>query len=190
MLRTHVLLIVLLTSALPSAAQQFTLVDDVFTFAEDGHVGDIPPKEATESWKKPVDYYGGWAHIRVEVMQTANTSTPVSVLCRVLSGEHKDRAKVSRLGYRKVVFRKPGVYHFRIAIASMEPLVSPSDFRWDVRPTALQIVAADKNGQMVSRWEHDLGTFLGQMQDYLPLKVRYTAIIVAKGGRFQAPVGW
>ena len=175
--------------AAPLPAQQFTLLDGTFTYTRDGHIGDMPAKETPASWVQPVNYKGGTVYIRLEVLEKAG-SMPVNYLCRVLSGEHADRSKNARIGFQRVVVSKPGIYHFTEPVEAMEPLTKPSAFVWDGPIRGVQPVVADAAGQMVSVHEHDLGTFRGAMADYFPLKVRYTAIVVAKGAIFVAPAGW
>ena len=173
------------------SAQQFVLVDGVFDYNDDGHIGDMAPgRQTPSSWMTPANYRDGVAHIRLEVLQKANNMTPTSVLCRVGSGEHQERAKYIRVGFQKAIFSKPGLYHFSQDVNQAEPLVKPGVFDWSKRPTLLQVVVADANGQMVSKWEHDLGTFTGEMKDYFPLKIRYTVIVTAKDAVFEKPAWW
>jgi hypothetical protein len=173
------------------SAQQFILVDGVFDYNDDGHIGDMAPhKQAPANWIRPVNYRDGVAHIRIEVLNKANDTTPTSVLCRVGSGEHAERAKVIRIGFQKTLFKKPGLCSFEQDVCDAEPLIKPGTFDWDKRPTLLQIVVTDPNGQMVSKWEHDLGTFTGEMKDYFPLKIHYTVIVTAKDAVFEKPGWW
>jgi len=176
-------------SALSTA--QFMLVDGIFEYATDGYIGDLPKAPDTpDSWISPINYYAGRIYIRVEVLDKANHTRPTGMLCRVGSGPHADRHQNVSFGYRSVIFTRPGMYHFEANVADAHPLVEPCGFRWNAPVTLLQIVTADLRGQMISKWEHDLGQFDGTMTEYFPLKARYTAIVVAQNGAFVPPAWW
>lgn len=170
---------------------QVTLVDSVYQFQEDGYVGDVyPRRKVFANWVTPVNYRDGRFYVRVEVLEKPDTVTPTSLLYRVCSGPHHDRSQNRRFGVGKVVFTRPGTYRYQFNVADGIPLIEPDRFNWEVPIKLFQVVCADADGQMVSKWETDLGKFTGAKTAYFPLKVHYTAILVAKGSQFRPPSFW
>lgn len=169
---------------------QHVLVDTIFEYTEDGYAGDIYKKSKPfENWLTP-DYKDGEMHVRVEVLEKPNDTTTTCILCRICSGPHHDRTQNRRFGVGKVLFNKKGIYNFSFPVYNGVPLTQPDHFKWDSSYTLIQVVGADAKGQMVSKWENDLGTFMGSKSDYFPLKVRYTAILVPKNEHFKKPKSW
>lgn len=167
------------------------LFDEVLEWKNDGYIRDWPaPKDFPPSWTGQANYKDGRAYIRVEVLEK-NNDLPMSIVCRFTSGPHKDRTKYLRIGAGKVLFSKPGVYYFSQKISETSPLVNDGGkLDWNSPITIIQPVLADINGQMVSQYEQDLGKFEGQLENYFPLKARYTVIIVPAGERFIPPAFW
>ncbi|HEX8277693.1 MAG TPA: hypothetical protein VF540_03330 [Segetibacter sp.] len=173
-----------------AASEQYILVDTIFEYKEDGYTGDVYKKSKPfQNWLTP-NYKDGEMHVRVEVLEKPNDTTTSSILCRICSGPHHDRTQNRRFGIGKVLFNRKGVYHFSFPVSDGVSLTQPDHFKWDSSYTLIQVVCADPKGQMVSKWENDLGTFAGFKADYLPLKVRYTAILVPKNQRFKKPKSW
>ncbi|HEX8528924.1 MAG TPA: hypothetical protein VF646_02840, partial [Cytophagales bacterium] len=142
------------------------------------------------NWRSPLNYQQGTLYVRVEVLEKPDTVTVTSLLCRICSGPHHDRTQNRRFGIGRVTFRKPGIYYHQLKVAEGKPLTEPDHFQWDAPITLLQIVCADPQGQMVSQWESDLGTFAGSKGAYFPLKARYTAFLLPKGSPFTPPAFW
>jgi hypothetical protein len=169
---------------------QFIFFDEVLEWSGDGYLRDWKPvARFPKHWSALIDFRGGTVHIRVEVLRKAN-QMPTSTLCRFTAGPHADRAQYLRFGAGAVVFSTPDVYYFQQPVISASPLVAPGQFRWDAPVNLIQIVVADPKGQMISKHERDLGTFVGKQEDYFPLKARYTAIVVPKGETFVPPTYW
>ena len=187
-----IILIIALTAGV-ACAEQFVLFNGTLTYVRDGSAGVFPVTENTpNNWKEPVNYYDGTIYIRADVPYNykPNERTKVNYLCRLFSGKPGDRSQGITIGYKNVMFTKPGLYHFQEKVSSAIPMTEPSKFRWDVRPTCVQPVIADANGQIVSKEEPNSVKFIGEMRDYLPCKVRFTMIVVAKDSNFVEPPWW
>ncbi len=173
------------------SAGQLVLVDEHFHYEADGFA---KPRDARSPgprhWLTPFDYRRGRAHIRVEVFAQPVGGPPTSILCRLCSGPHHDRAQNLRLGIGVVIFNGVGVHRYEQAVSDARPLVEPGAFRWNAPVTEVQVPVADVGGQIVSKWESDLGVFSGAMEDYLPLRVRFSAILTPAGVEFCPPDFW
>ena len=172
------------------SSKQVLLADTVILYEKDGYAGDFPVIQKFSNWQNPDNFQDGVLHIRIEVRDKPNNTTTTGILCRMLSGTHKDRSQNLRFGIGKVVFKSIGTYHYEVPVSEAEPLTTPGNFRFDKAISGIQIVATDVKGQMISAWEHDLGTFDGKIQDYFPLKIRYSAWLTVKGKDFDKPKAW
>lgn len=187
------IILIIALAAGAACAEQFILFNGSLTYVLDGSAGIFPVGEKTPgNWKEPVNYYDGTIYIRAEVPHNykPNNLTKVNYLCRLFSGEPGDPSQGITIGYKNVMFTKPGLYHFQEKVSSAIPMTEPSKFRWDVKPTGIQPIIADANGQIVSKEDPNSGKFIGEMRDYLPCKVRYTMIVVAKDSNFVEPSWW
>lgn len=167
----------------------------VFTPANDSHFNASRQYRSTEipdSWLAPVNYYDGKIHYRVEVIEKPNTNIVTSLLCRVTTEEFHGTHNVW-FGHGVVAFREPGIHHFEQAVLARRPFIRDSKFRFDKPLFALQLAVTDQRGAIVHRRvEQGHNKFEGSpdLSLYLPLKVRYTAIVVAKGAKFTPPPWW
>ncbi len=167
----------------------------VFTPTNDSHFNgtrQYRSPEIPDSWLAPVNYYDGKIHYRVEVMEKPNTNIVTSLLCRVTTGEFEGTHNVW-FGHGVVAFREPGVHHFEQAVVGNRPFIRDSKFRFDQPLFAMQLAVTDQRGAIVHRRvEQGNNKFEGSpdLSLYLPLKVRYTAIVVEKGAEFKKPSWW
>ena len=167
----------------------------VFTPANDSHFNgtrQYRPLEIPDSWLAPVNYYDGKIHYRVEVIEKPNTNIVTSLLCRTTTGEFHGTHNVW-FGHGVVAFREAGVHHFEQPVLGNRPFIRDSKFRFDQPLFAMQLAVTDQRGAIVHRRvEQGNNKFEGSpdLSLYLPLKVRYTAIVVAKGAEFKKPSWW
>ncbi len=167
----------------------------VFTPTNDSHFNESRQYRSTEipdSWLAPVNYYDGKIHYRVEVMEKPNNNIVTSLLCRVTTEEFHGTHNVW-FGHGVVAFRQPGIYHFEQAVLARRPFIRDSKFRFDKPLFAMQLAVTDQRGAIVHRRvEQGNNKFEGSpdLSLYLPLKVRYTAIVVAQGAEFKKPSWW
>jgi hypothetical protein len=175
-------------SARSFSQNQILLTDTLIAYQEDGFWGDWV-MSPVENWLSPTDYYNGQAFIRIEVFEKPDDTTQTSIILRIGSGKHHERAQYIRLGVKRVIFTKMGVHYFNMSIKDALPL-TVEEFKWDSPMKFIQLVVADKNGQMISEWESDLGTYLAEKRNYLPLKIRYSSVLVPGGSKFKKPSWW
>ena len=167
----------------------------VFTPTNDSHfnVGrQYRSLEIPDSWLSPANDYDGKIHYRVEVIEKPNTNIVTSLLCRVTTEEFHGTHNVW-FGHGVVAFREPGLYHFEQPVLARRPFIRESKFRFDKPLFAMQLAVTDQRGAIVHRRvEQGNNKFEGSpdLSLYLPLKVRYTAIVVAKGAKFEPPSWW
>ena len=167
----------------------------VFTPTNDSHFNgtrQYRSPEIPDSWVAPVNFYDGKIHYRVEVVEKPNTNIVTSLLCRVTTGEFHGTHNVW-FGHGVVAFREPGLYHFEQPVLARRPFIRDSKFRFDQPLFAMQLAVTDQRGAIVHRRvEQGNNKFEGSpdLSLYLPLKVRYTAIVVAKGAEFKKPSWW
>jgi hypothetical protein len=168
---------------------QMVLVDGVFSWSQDGYLNDMAPRQTPTNWLAPIDFKNGRIHVKVTVLEKRNITNALSVVCRLSTGTHEDRKQFLRIG-QGLILTKPGAYYIDESVADLPPLVPPNSFSWEKPARIAQVVVTDPGGQMVSKFEKDLGEFTGQMRDYFPLRVQFTAILVAAGETFKPPPGW
>lgn len=167
------------------------LFDEILEWKNDGYIRDwFATDDFPKSLIHDANYKDGTAFIRAEIIEKP-TNQPMSIVCRFTSGPHQDRTQYLRLGAGKLLFSQTRVYYFSQKLTETTPLVSNGGkFDWNSSVTIIQTVLADVNGQMVSKHEQDIGTFVGKLEDYFPLKARYTVILVPKGESFIPPAFW
>ena len=167
----------------------------VFTPTNDSHfnVGrQYRSLEIPDNWLSPANDYDGKIHYRVEVIEKPNTNIVTSLLCRVTTEEFHGTHNVW-FGHGVVAFREPGLYHFEQPVLARRPFIRESKFRFDKPLFAMQLAVTDQRGAIVHRRvEQGNNKFEGSpdLSLYLPLKVRYTAMVVAKGAKFEPPSWW
>ena len=167
----------------------------VFAATNDSHFNatrQYRSPEIPNSWVAPVNFYDGKIYYRVEVFEKPNTNVVTSLLCRVTS-EVFEGTHNTWFGHGVVVFRDTGVHHFEQPVLGNRPFIRNSKFRFDQPLFAMQLAVTDQRGAIVHRRvEQGNNKFEGtpDLSLYLPLKVRYTAIVVAKGAEFKKPFWW
>lgn len=132
-------------------------------------------------------------HYRVEVFEKPDTNTVTSLLCRVTTGDFEGTHNVW-FGHGVVAFRDRGVHHFAQPVIARRPFIANTKFDFNQPLFAMQLAVTDLRGMIVHRRveQGERSKFEGSpdLSRYLPLKVRYTAIVVAKGAEFQKPAWW
>ena len=101
---------------------------------------------------------------------------------------HKERT--AYIGYGLVKFDRPGIYEFTEGFDKLHMMKPDSLFRWDVPMLDVQLIIADENGIVVSMdWDKGMNDFIDcpDISLYLPIRLRYTAVVVEKNGIF---AGW
>jgi hypothetical protein len=167
----------------------------VFAATNDSHYNpsrQYRSPEIPNSWLTPVNYYDGKIFYRVEVIEKPNTNVVTSLLCRVTTGVFEGTHNVW-FGHGVVAFREPGIHHFEQPVLANRPFIRDTGFRFDQPLFAMQLAVADQRGAIVHRRvEQGNNKFQGtpDLRLYLPLKVRYTAIVVAKGAELKKPAWW
>jgi hypothetical protein len=170
---------------------QFVLLNQIFTHDEEtlGHIfvfsgEENLPKAIPQNWNLPVNFSEGKLHIRVKVMSKP-TKAKVRYMLYLMSGGHGDQYRAV-VGHNLVEFTEPGTYDFEENVSS---IFDQENINW-ARPLHEMIVSVwDKNNFPVeTRWSHG-GKWEGSphLSLYYPMKVHYTAVVVAKGGKFR---GW
>jgi len=149
--------------------------------------------EIPESWIAPANYYDGTIHYRVEVLEKPNTNTVTSLLCRVTTGDYEGTHNVW-FGHGVVAFREKGVHHFAQPVLARRPFIADTKFDFSQPLFAMQLAVTDLRGKIVHRrveqGARDKFEGSPDLSLYLPLKVRYTAIVVAEGAEFKKPAWW
>jgi hypothetical protein len=151
----------------------------------------IPP-DVPQSWKAPVNFFGGKIYYRVDVMEKPDDKTLTSLLSRICTENHEGTHNVW-LGHGVVTFDKAGLHHFEQPVMAFRPFVRYTRFSWEKPVAELQLIVADSRGAVVHKWvEQPHNAFEGSpnLGLYLPLKVRYTAVVVAEGEQLEAPAWW
>jgi hypothetical protein len=149
--------------------------------------------EIPTNWLAPVNFHDGTIHYRVEVIEKPDTNTVTSLLCRVTTGDYEGTHNVW-FGHGVVAFRETGVHHFAQPVLARRPFIRDTKFRFDEPLFAMQLAVTDLRGMIVHRRveQGERTKFEGSpdLSLYLPLKVRYTAVVVAKGAAFKKPLWW
>jgi hypothetical protein len=151
----------------------------------------IPP-DIPSSWISPVNFFDGLIHYRVDVLSKPNHRTLTSLLSRITTDTHEGTHNVW-LGHGVVTFDKPGLHHFQQPVKAFRPFIRNSKFNWNHPVAELQLCVADSRGAIVHRWvEQPHNAFEGSpdLSLYLPLHVRYTAVVSAPGAPFSPPAWW
>ncbi|MCX6628794.1 MAG: hypothetical protein NTW28_14330 [Candidatus Solibacter sp.] len=151
----------------------------------------VPP-DIPASWLEPVNFYDGTIHYRVNVMEKPDSKTLTSLISRVTTGTHEGTHNVW-LGHGVVTFDRKGLHRFEQPVKAFRPFIRNTQFRFDRRIDELQLCVADSRGAMVHKWvEQPNDRYEGSpdLALYLPLKVRYTAVVVAGGAAFARPSWW
>jgi len=149
--------------------------------------------EIPDSWLAPVNFHDGTIHYRVHVLEKPDTNTVTSLLCRVTTGDFEGTHNVW-FGHGVVAFREAGVHHFEQPVLGRRPFIANTRFDFSQPLFAMQLAVTDLRGMIVHRRieQSERTKFEGSpdLSLYLPLKVRYTAIVVAKGAEFRKPAWW
>ena len=150
------------------------------------------PPDLPDSWMRPVDYRDGTIHYRIEVFEKTNTTQPITLLSRLTTDVHHGTHNVW-LGHGVCVFKTTGTHYFSQPVYSHRPFTRDSSFNWDRPVYELQLVVSDLRGACVHRsveQAHNAYDGAPDLALYLPLKVRYTAIVAAAGAKFSPPAWW
>ena len=151
----------------------------------------IPP-DIPDSWLSPVNFYDGSIHYRVDVMEKPDNKTITNLISRITTDTHEGTHNVW-LGHGVVAFDRAGLHHFEQTVKAFRPFIRKTQFRFDRRIAELQLCVADSRGAIVHKWvEQPHNSYEGSpnLALYLPLKVRYTAVVVAGGAKFDKPAWW
>jgi hypothetical protein len=144
------------------------------------------------SWIAPVDFRDGTVHYRLEVMEKPDARTIISVISRLTTDTYEGTHNIW-LGFGVCAFRTTGVHHFQQPVCAFRPMIPNVQFNWDHPIHAFQLVVTDSRGVPVHRrLEQGKNPFEGSpdLARYLPLDLRYTAIVVAPGAKFAPPAFW
>lgn len=145
-----------------------------------------------DNWRAPVNYYDGTIYYRVEVLEKPDEETLTSVIMRVTTEVHEGTHNVW-LGHGVCTFREKGVHYFQQPVHAHRPFIRDTKFSFEKPLYEMQLVVADSRGAVVHRVvEQAHNKFQGSpnLGLYLPLKVRYSAVVVAKGEQFEKPAWW
>lgn len=154
---------------------------------ETARTPDLP-----DSWTRPTDFRDGTAHYRIEVFEKPNDTQPTTLLSRLTTDVHHGTHNVW-LGHGVCVFTTKGTHYFSQPVYAHRPFTRESRFNWDRPVYELQLVVSDLRGAVVHRFiEQAHNTYDGapDLSLYLPLKVRYSAIITAPGQSLEKPSWW
>ncbi len=152
-------------------------------------------REIPDNWIAPRNFADGRAHYRVEVFEKPNDTHPTALLCRMTTECHHGTHNV-HLGYRVCQFRAKGLFHFEQDVRWAFPMVPLTQFRWDLPIWEVQLVVTDQKGGTVHKlWEqggHICHPYEGlpNLGLYLPLRVRFSIVVVGHGEKFVPPEWW
>ncbi len=152
----------------------------------------VKPADIPASWHAPVDFFGGTIHYRVEVLEKPDDKTLTSLLSRVTTEIHEGTHNVW-LGHGVVTFDRSGLHHYEQPVKAFRPFIRNTKFRFDKPLYELQLIVADNRGIPVHKWVEQGKNpyeFSPEIKRYLPLKVRYTALVVAAGAKAKTPAWW
>lgn len=167
---------------------QFTLVDQVFNHdrANLAHIfvfsGQDLPKGVPTNWQSPTNFDQGKLYIRVRVLHKP-TKAPVKYMLYLMSGGHGDEYRAV-IGHNLVQFSEPGTYTFEQATQS---IWGYEKIHWQQSLDEMLVSVWDQhNFPIDTRWGHG-GKWEGSpnIELYYPMKVHYTAVVVAENGKFQ-----
>jgi hypothetical protein len=150
------------------------------------------PADIPASWRAPVDFYGGTVHYRIDVVAKPDDTTLTSLIARVTTEVHEGTHNVW-FGHGVCTFDRKGLHHFEQPVRAFRPFIRDTKFDFGKRLAELQLCVADSRGAVVHRWvEQPHNAFQGtpNLGLYLPLEVRYTAVVVAAGAKLAAPAWW
>ncbi|XGV97742.1 MAG: hypothetical protein ACAF41_02150 [Leptolyngbya sp. BL-A-14] len=167
---------------------QFTLVDQIFNHDQKSlaHIfifaGKALPKGIPTNWQSPINFCEGKIYIRVRVLKKP-TKAPVRYMLYLMSGGHGDAYRAV-VGHNLVTFSEPGTYTFE---QSMLSILDYSNIDWSQSLEEMLVSVWDQhNFPIETRWGHG-GKWEGSpdLTLYYPMKIHYTAVVVAKNGKFQ-----
>lgn len=174
-----------------ASKNQFVLVNQIFNHDQEslGHIfvfagKDNLPKQVPTNWKYPIDFCQGKVYIRVKVLSKP-TKEKVRYMLYLLSGGHGDDYRAV-IGHNLVEFTEPGIYEFEADVSST---FDYKNINWEQPIDEMLVSVWDRNNFPIeTRWGHG-GKWQGSpdLSLYYPMKVHYTAVVVAKGSQFQ---GW
>lgn len=150
------------------------------------------PPGLPDSWLRPIDFRDGTIHYRIEVFEKPNASQPTTLLSRLTTDVHHGTHNVW-LGHGVCVFKTTGTHYFAQPVSSHRPFTRDSQFNWDRPVYELQLVVSDLRGACVHRTveqAHNAYDGTPDLSLYLPLKVRYSAIVTAPGHALDRPAWW
>jgi hypothetical protein len=167
---------------------QFTLIDQIFKHdqANLAHIfvfsGKDVPKGVPIDWQSPTNFDKGKIYIRVSVLQKP-TKIPVRYMLYLMSGGHGDEYRAV-IGHNLVQFSEPGTYTFEQPLQSIDGY---ENIHWGQPLDEMLVSVWDQHNFPVdTRWGHG-GKWEGSpnIELYYPMKVHYTAVVVAENGTFQ-----
>jgi hypothetical protein len=145
-----------------------------------------------DSWLRPVNWHDGTVHYRIEVLEKPDDTTITQVISRLTTDTYEGTHNIW-LGFGACAFRSKGVHYFTQPFLAHRPMIPNVRFNWDHPIHAFQLVVVDGRGVPIHRrLEQGINPFQGSpdLGLYLPLDIRYTAVVVAPGAKFTPPVGW
>lgn len=145
-----------------------------------------------ESWRRPVDYFRGKIYYRLEVFAKPNDTTITHVISRLTTDTYEGTHNIW-LGFGACAFQTTGVHYFEQPVMAFRPMIPGVQFNWEHPIHAYQLVVTDGRGVPVHRrleQKHSQYEGAPDLSRYLPLDLRYTAVVVPPGAKFQPPAGW
>lgn len=145
-----------------------------------------------DNWRRPVDYFSGRIHYRIEVFEKPNDTTVTQVISRLTTDTYEGTHNIW-LGHGVSAFQRKGVHYSEQPVMGFRPMIANVQFNWEHPIHAFQLVVVDGRGVPVHRrLEQKHSQFEGapDLARYLPLDVRYAAVVVAPGASFVPPAWW
>ena len=176
-------LVLLLSPAAPSRADQFVLFDATFTFTKadadnskpsPSHYyvkGPMLNAERPRDWTAPVDYRNGTVHVRLEVLEKPAGGEPTTWSVCYIPNKGRNH------GYGCIgtdVYKEAGVYEKDI---DMTKFWQNDDIVWSEGIKEMHLVIKDNSGgqgHAHKRPDHE---------KFFPTKIRMTLIQVSKGSK-------
>jgi hypothetical protein len=145
-------------------------------------------REIPDDWTTPVNYAQGTLQVRIEVLEKPNDTITSGLILRLITEKHGGNHSIWFCS-ETCKFNRTGIFHFSEPVAAGKRHYGPH-FRFD-RPLyeAQLIVTDDARGIVHKGWERG---WKGEpdLTAYLPLKARFSAIVVAPGSTFAPPAWW
>ncbi len=145
-----------------------------------------------DNWIEPVNYRDGTIYFRLEVLEKPDERTITQVISRLTTDTYEGTHNIW-LGFGACAFRRKGVHYFGQRVLAHRPMIPNVQFNWEHPIHAFQLVVVDGRGVPVHRrLEQGRNSFQGSpdLALYLPLELRYSAIVVAPGATLDKPTWW